>query len=153
MVVILSAAKNLRISFLATERSDAFIPSRCHFEAKPRNLLLYQDTKTSHKTKDSATRYNEERKAYGEVSTKPVDADKIAEMADQGLDISKHFTNQFTVGRPAVQRLNVDFAAPMLRELDREANTLNISRQAVIKTMLREALDRRYLAQQASQSL
>ena len=37
----------------------------------------------------------------------------------------------------------------MLKELDREAETLNISRQAVIKTMLREALDRRYLAQQA----
>jgi len=38
---------------------------------------------------------------------------------------------------------------PMLRELDCEAEMLNISRQAVIKTMLREALDRRYLAKQA----
>jgi len=48
--------------------------------------------------------------------------------------------------------VNVDFTAPMLKELDREAETLNISRQAVIKTMLREALDRRYLAQQARQA-
>lgn len=49
----------------------------------------------------------------------------------------------------AVQRVNVHFTAPMLKELYREAETLNISRQAVIKTMLREALDQRYLAQQA----
>ena len=82
------------------------------------------------------------------TSTKPVDAEKIAQRADRGQDISAHFTNQFTVVRP-VQRVNVDFSAPMLKELDREAETLNISRQAVIKTMLREALDRRYLAQGA----
>ncbi len=73
-------------------------------------------------------------------------------MADRGQDISAHFTNQFTVVRPAVQRVNVDLTGPMLKELDREAETLNISRQAVIKTMLREALDRRYLAQQARQA-
>jgi metal-responsive CopG/Arc/MetJ family transcriptional regulator len=40
----------------------------------------------------------------------------------------------------------------MLQELDREAEALNISRQAVIKTMLREALDRRYHAQQAREA-
>ena len=86
------------------------------------------------------------------TSTKPLDAEQIAEMADEGKNISAHFTNRFTVVRPAVQRVNVDFAAPMLKELDREAETLNISRQAVIKTMLREALDRRYIAQQARHS-
>ena len=81
------------------------------------------------------------------TSTKPVSADKIAEMADRGQDISSHITSRFTVVRLAVQRVDVDFTAPMLQELDREAESLNISRQAVIKTMLREALDRRYLAQ------
>lgn len=86
------------------------------------------------------------------TSIKPVDAEEIAQMADRGQDISAHFTNQFTVVRPAVQRVNVDLTGPMLKELDREAETLNISRQAVIKTMLREALDRRYLAQQARQA-
>jgi hypothetical protein len=85
------------------------------------------------------------------TSSNPVDAEEIAGMADQGQDISAHFTNEFTVVRP-VQRVNVDFTAPMLKELDREAETLNISRQAVIKTMLREALDRRYLAQQVRQA-
>jgi hypothetical protein len=84
--------------------------------------------------------------------SKPVDAEEIAEMADRGQDFSAHFTNQFTVVRPTVQRVNVDFAGPMLRELDREAETLNISRQAVIEAKLREALDRRYLARQARQA-
>ncbi len=81
--------------------------------------------------------------------SKPVDAEEIAELADRGQDISAQFTGQFTVVRPAIQRVNVDFSVPMLKELDREAETLNVSRQAVIKTMLREALDRRLLAQQA----
>jgi hypothetical protein len=34
----------------------------------------------------------------------------------------------------------------MLEELDREAKELNISRQAVIKTLVRRALDERYMA-------
>lgn len=81
------------------------------------------------------------------TSTKPIAAERIAEMADRGKDVSSHFTNRFTVVRPAVQRVNIDFATPMLKELDREAEMLNVSRQAVIKTMLREALDRRYTAE------
>jgi len=45
--------------------------------------------------------------------------------------------------RPDVQRVNVDFTVEMLRELDAEARRLNISRQAVIKTMLSRTLDER----------
>jgi metal-responsive CopG/Arc/MetJ family transcriptional regulator len=45
-----------------------------------------------------------------------------------------------------IQRVNVDFAAEMLRELDEAARALNISRQAVIKTLVRDGLDRRYFA-------
>jgi hypothetical protein len=37
----------------------------------------------------------------------------------------------------------------MLEELDQAARNLNISRQAVIKTLVRQALDQHYLAQQA----
>ncbi len=85
------------------------------------------------------------------TSSKPIDAEEIAQMADQRQDISAHFTNEFTVKR-RVQRVNVDFTSPMLKELDCEAETLNVSRQAIIKTMLREALDRRYLAKQAHQA-
>jgi hypothetical protein len=66
-------------------------------------------------------------------------ADKIAEMATRGMDISAYFTNKFTVVRP-VRRVNVDLTQGMLRELDARAARLNISRQAVIKTLLGRAL-------------
>jgi hypothetical protein len=76
---------------------------------------------------------------------KLVSAEAIARRADRGQDISRFFTNS---GRmmPPIQRVNVDFAAPMLSELDDAAKELNISRQAVIKTLIRQALDQRYLA-------
>ena len=45
-----------------------------------------------------------------------------------------------------IQRVNVDFALPMLEELDDAAKRLNISRQAAIKSLLRQALDQHYLA-------
>jgi hypothetical protein len=67
-------------------------------------------------------------------------ADEIADMASRGEDISPYFTNQFTVVRP-VRRVNVDLTQGMLRDLDERAAKLNISRQAVIKTLLARALD------------
>ena len=66
-------------------------------------------------------------------------ADAIAEMATRGEDISSYFTGRFTVVRP-VRRVNVDLTEGMLRELDARAARLNISRQAVIKTLLAQAL-------------
>lgn len=74
-------------------------------------------------------------------------ADEIAEMAMSGKDISRFFTNKGEM-RPPVKRVNVDFTLDMLKELDAVAKELNISRQAVIKTYLRQALDQRYLARQ-----
>src|SRR5208337_4912576 len=64
-------------------------------------------------------------------------ADEIAEKASRGEDISKYFTNKFTVVRP-LHRVNVDLTHGMLRELDERAARLNVSRQAVIKTLLRQ---------------
>ena len=49
-----------------------------------------------------------------------------------------------------VKRVNVDFNVIMLQELDDIANEQNISRQALIKTYLRNALDNHYLARQSS---
>ena len=77
-------------------------------------------------------------------------ADEIAEMAMTGEDISRFFTNKGDM-RPPVQRVNVDFALDMLKELDAVARELNISRQAVIKAYLRQALDQHYLARQSPQ--
>jgi hypothetical protein len=75
-------------------------------------------------------------------------ADEIAEMATSGEDVSRFFTNKGEM-RPAVKRVNVDFTLDMLKELDAVAKELNISRQAVIKTYLRQALDQHYLARQS----
>ena len=80
------------------------------------------------------------KKAY----RKPT-ADEIAEMAERGEDISRFFTNKGRVKYP-VQRVNVDFTVEMLKELDEVANELNNSRQAVIKSFLRQALDKHYIA-------
>ena len=43
----------------------------------------------------------------------------------------------------------MDVTAGMLEELDKAAQDLNVSRQAVIKTLVRQALDQHYLAQRA----
>ncbi len=75
----------------------------------------------------------------------PASADTIARLADRGKDVSRFFTNAGRMMRP-IQRVNVDLTAGMLEELDRAAKGLNISRQAVIKTLIRQALDQQYLA-------
>ena len=72
-------------------------------------------------------------------------ADEIANMADRGEDISRYFTNKGKMKYPT-QRVNVDFTVEMLKELDEMAGELNISRQAVIKSYLRQALDQHNLA-------
>ncbi len=76
---------------------------------------------------------------------KPVSAETIARLADNGKDVSRFFTNTGKMMKP-IQRVNVDFTAAMLEELEAAAKELNISRQAVIKTMLRQALDQRQSA-------
>ena len=75
----------------------------------------------------------------------PVGAESIARMADAQQDVSPFFTNTGRMMGP-IQRVNVDFASPMLEELDCAAKELNISRQAVIKTLIRQALDQHYVA-------
>lgn len=74
-----------------------------------------------------------------------ISAESIARLADKGQNVSRFFSNKGRMMRP-IQRVNVDFSAPLLEELDRAANELNISRQAVIKSLIRQALDHHYLA-------
>jgi hypothetical protein len=76
-------------------------------------------------------------------------ADEIAEKASRGEDVSAYFTNKFTVVRP-VRRVNVDLTHGMLRALDERAARLNISRQAVIKTLLARALNEERTSRQHS---
>ena len=75
-------------------------------------------------------------------------AESIARMADSGKNVSRFFTNAGKMHQ-AVQRVNVDFTSSMLNELDQAAVELNVSRQAVIKTFVRQALDQHYLARRA----
>jgi len=79
---------------------------------------------------------------------KTISADEIAAMAERSQSVSRFFTNNGKMMQP-IQRVNVDFSIPMLKELDEEARALNISRQAVIKTLLRRALDQQRLARRA----
>jgi hypothetical protein len=81
-------------------------------------------------------------------SGKTMSAEKIARLAERGQDVSRFFTNTGSMMGP-IQRVNVDFTSPMLQELDTAAKELNISRQALIKTLIRQALDQRYLASNA----
>jgi hypothetical protein len=80
--------------------------------------------------------------------SRPLSADAIARLADRGKDVSRFFKGQGRMVQP-IRRVNVDLTAGMLEELDKAAQELNVSRQAVIKTLVRQALDRRYLAQRA----
>jgi metal-responsive CopG/Arc/MetJ family transcriptional regulator len=66
----------------------------------------------------------------------------------RGEDVSRFFTNRGKMMRP-IQRVNVDFTVSMLQELDQAAAELNVSRQAVIKAFVRQALDQHHLAQDA----
>ena len=79
---------------------------------------------------------------------RPVSADTIARLADQGKDISRFFKGEGRMVQP-IQRVNVDITASMLEELDSAARSLNVSRQAVIKTLVRQALDQHYLAERS----
>lgn len=74
---------------------------------------------------------------------KPISAEAIARMADQGKDISRFFTGHMIM--VPVHLVNVDFTAETVARLDHEASMLNITREAVIKTLVREGLDRRHL--------
>jgi|HubBroStandDraft_1064217.scaffolds.fasta_scaffold00665_10 hypothetical protein len=79
-------------------------------------------------------------------SSKPVTADAIARLADGGQDVSDLFKGQGRIVRP-IQRVNMDVTSSMLEELDRAAQDLNVGHQAVIKTLVLQALDQHYLAQ------
>ena len=84
------------------------------------------------------------------IRKRKISADEIAAAADHGEDVTKHFAGKGRMmpglQRGDIQRVNVDFTNEVLNELDGEAKRLNISRQAVIKTMVSDALDRRAAA-------
>ena len=83
-----------------------------------------------------------------------VSIDEIEKQVEAGKEvIDKHFDVQSprTVQPRAVRRIrktNLDLTEEMVQELDELAESLNVSRQAVIKVILRQALDQHLLARQ-----
>jgi hypothetical protein len=62
-------------------------------------------------------------------------------MHDSGVDLSAE-VDMSKAQRPGrqVQRVNVDFPADLLREIDQEARRLGVTRQAFIKIRLADSL-------------
>ena len=89
---------------------------------------------------------------------KKVSIEEIEEMAVRGEDVTQFFSGNPSIHpgfgkiervHKDIQRVYVDFAQPMLSELDSVAGEINVPRQSLIKTMVREALDRYYVASRA----
>ena len=111
------------------------------------NTLLRKDPKNTQirlRFADTLVLAGSKREAVKQLR---VVADELADKVDRGEDISRFFTNEGRMVRPA-RRVNVDFREDMVLELDELAMQLNVSRQAVIKTLVRQGLDQRYLAEQ-----
>ena len=80
---------------------------------------------------------------------KTVSIHKIEQKALKGEYVNKYFTKgQMMPPLKEIQRVNVDFTAQMLGELDGLAQELNISRQAVIKSLLMFALNQQRMGSQ-----
>jgi len=79
------------------------------------------------------------------------DIREIEHRALKGEDVNKYFSGGKMMPPLAeqVQRVNVDFGVTTLRELDRIATELNVSRQAVIKLFVQRELDQHFLAEKA----
>lgn len=78
-------------------------------------------------------------------SARAAAAEKIALAADRGENVMHNFRGEVKMVQP-IQRVNLDLSVSMLRELDRAAEQWNVSRQAVIKALVRQGLDNHYSA-------
>jgi hypothetical protein len=89
-----------------------------------------------------------------QTAKKKISVEEIEAMAVRGEDVTPHFDyKNATLMLPVdkieraqrskdIQRVNVDLAQAMLKELDAISEENNVPRQSLIKTMLREAIDR-----------
>lgn len=78
------------------------------------------------------------------MSSVKITAENLEDQFDSGEDITDYFDFDSALildGKAETRRVNVDFPTWMIESLDREAQRLAISRQAVIKTWIAERLD------------
>lgn len=79
-------------------------------------------------------------KARKSTKVKPITAEELDRKFDNNEDITPWLDlKNIVINR--VFRVNVDFPTWMVERLDKEAEKLNISRQAVIKMWISERLD------------
>jgi hypothetical protein len=75
------------------------------------------------------------------TTPKPIKAEQLDEQFDNGEDVSEYF-DWSKARRPNQEprRVNVDFPAWMVRDLDKEAGRLGVTRQSLIKMWIAEKL-------------
>jgi len=76
-------------------------------------------------------------------TTRVASAESIARRADKGEDVSSHFTNKGKL-MPPLNDSGIEVTDAMLKEVDRAARKLKVTRQALIKRFIRRGLDERY---------
>jgi Ribbon-helix-helix protein, copG family len=74
--------------------------------------------------------------------SRPVSAESIARLADNGHDISSYFTNKGKMVPPL--NVGIDLNQRVLKELNEAAKRLNVSRQTLIKRFIRQGLDKHH---------
>lgn len=75
---------------------------------------------------------------------KTITTEELDAKFDAGEDITAHLdlSSKMVVEAPTPQRVNVDFPAWVVRQLDRESDRLGITRQSLIKVWIAERLEK-----------
>lgn len=80
-------------------------------------------------------------RAAAMTTPKPIPAEELDEKFDNGEDVSEYF-DWSKARRPNQEprQVNIDFPAWMVRDLDKEAGRLGVTRQSLIKMWIAEKL-------------
>ncbi len=82
---------------------------------------------------------------------RPASPESIAQLADNGRDISSYFTNKGKM-MPPLESMEAELTEELIEELNEAARKLNVSRRALIKKFIRRGLDQHYLAHKAEKA-
>ncbi len=93
------------------------------------------------KTRSASSLSAARGKAKKKNTGKTITAEAFDSLADSGADLTP-YVDWSKARRPGreVQRVNVDFPADLLREIDQEARRLGVTRQAFIKIRMADSL-------------
>jgi hypothetical protein len=84
---------------------------------------------------------------------KKLSADEIADLASKGKDVTGYMKNMkigFNADRiEKIRRTSLDLGPDLMEEIDTISNELNVSRQALIKVVMKEYIIRYKLAKSA----